>query len=75
MAFVTYIKETNSKLLDYKVKAFLRDNGGHKILWTPPYCPELQPIELFWAAGKNHVAKMFNSKITMKKVVQHLREG
>ena len=22
------------------------------VLFTPPYCPDLQPIELFWAAGK-----------------------
>ena len=27
---------------------------GWHVLFTPPYCPELQPIELFWAAGKNH---------------------
>ena len=26
------------------------------ILWTPPYCPELQPIKFFWAVRKNHVA-------------------
>mmetsp|Transcript_32288 Transcript_32288/g.74383 ORF Transcript_32288/g.74383 Transcript_32288/m.74383 type:complete len:80 (-) Transcript_32288:424-663(-) len=27
-------------------------NDGHEIIWTPPYVPELQPIELFWGVGK-----------------------
>ncbi|OQR86056.1 hypothetical protein ACHHYP_20516 [Achlya hypogyna] len=26
---------------------------GHRILFTPPYHPELQPIEVIWAVGKN----------------------
>jgi hypothetical protein len=29
---------------------------GHEILFTPPYHPELQPIELIWAAIKNPIA-------------------
>jgi len=31
---------------------------GWHVLFTPPYCPDLQPIELFWAAGKNHARAM-----------------
>jgi len=30
--------------------------GGHSVLWTVPYTPELQPIELLWARVKNKVA-------------------
>lgn len=30
---------------------------GHKVLRTPPYHPELQPIEKCWGVVKNHVAR------------------
>ena len=40
-----------------------------------PYCPDLQPIELFWAAGKNHVANHFADGIKMKDTVRRLRDG
>ncbi|MCP4704228.1 MAG: hypothetical protein GY865_06435 [candidate division Zixibacteria bacterium] len=39
---------------------------GHSILRTPPYHPELQPIEICQAIVKNHVAQ--NNNFTMKKV-------
>ncbi|OQR85154.1 hypothetical protein ACHHYP_12193 [Achlya hypogyna] len=29
---------------------------GHRVLYTPPYHPELQPIEIIWAVCKNRVA-------------------
>ena len=45
------------------------------MLWTPPYCPELQPIELFWAAGKNNVALKYKNDFKMKDIVKYLREG
>jgi transposase len=32
--------------------------GGHQVLWTPPYMPDLQPIELLWARIKNAVARL-----------------
>jgi hypothetical protein len=32
--------------------------GGHQVLWTPPYMPNLQPIELLWARIKNAVARL-----------------
>ncbi len=56
---------------------FLIDNiackHGHSILRTPPYHPELQPIETCWAIVKNHVAKY--NDCTMKKVKILLEEG
>lgn len=56
---------------------FLIDNiarkHGHSILRTPPYHPELQPIETCWAIVKNHVAKY--NDFTMKKVQILLEEG
>jgi len=56
---------------------FLIDNiarkQGHSILRTPPYHPELQPIETCWAIVKNHVAR--HNDCTMKKVQSLLKEG
>lgn len=56
---------------------FLIDNiarkYGHSILRTPPYHPELQPIETCWAIVKNHVAQ--HNDCTMKKVKILLEEG
>ena len=74
VSFVHYSKENDPQQLECKVERFLLERG-HKILWTPPYCPELQPIELFWAAGKNHVAAKFETNQTMRNVVKYLREG
>ena len=59
------------------VPEFLIDNiarkHGHSILRTPPYHPELQPIETCWAVIKNHVAK--HNDCTMKNVQILLEEG
>ena len=56
---------------------FLIDNiarkNGHTILRTPPYHPELQPIETCRAIVKNHVAKY--NDFTMKKVQMLPEEG
>jgi len=46
---------------------------GHSILRTPPYHPELQPIETCWAIIKNPVAQY--NDFTMKKVWSLLEEG
>ena len=32
---------------------------GHSIVWTPPFVPEVQPIELIWAHVKGIVARLF----------------
>ena len=47
--------------------------NGHTILRTPPYHPELQPIETCWAIVKNHVAQ--HNNCTMEKVKTLLEEG
>ena len=46
---------------------------GHEILRTPPYHPELQPIELCWGVAKNHVAR--NCNFTMKNLSAQLEKG
>jgi len=48
-------------------------NYGHKVLRTPPYHPELQPIEICWGVVKNHVAR--NCDFTMKNLTNQLDNG
>lgn len=62
------------KLLQCKIESVLAERG-HQWLWTPPYSPKLQPIELFWAAGKNHVAHEYFEGRTMRECVRQLRAG
>jgi transposase len=71
---VEYFREHRPELLECKFERFMQEKG-HLILWTPPYSPDLQPIELFWAAGKNHAAKFYHNNTTMKEVVKYVREG
>ena len=44
-------------------------------LWTFPYSSDLQPIEIFWVAGKNHAAMKSYSSIKMKETIKHVHEG
>lgn len=46
---------------------------GHEILRTPPYHPELQPIELCWGIVKNHIAR--NCDFTLSNLKLQLEEG
>ena len=46
---------------------------GHKVFRTPPYHPELQPIETCWGVVKNHMARHCN--FTMKNLIQELDNG
>lgn len=46
---------------------------GHTILRTPPYHPELQPIETCWAVIKTYVAA--HNDFTMASVIRLLEEG
>ena len=48
-------------------------NCGMKILRTPPYHPELQPIETCWAVVKNYMAD--NCDFTMKGLRNRLPEA
>ena len=70
---VGYLKDKLPELLAGQARKALNDKR-HIILWTPPYNPELQPIELFWVS-KNHAALNASCDITMKDTVRHLREG
>ena len=47
------------------------------MLFTPLYCADLQPIELFWAAGLNYARQKHERACgaSLEKVVANLREG
>jgi hypothetical protein len=34
----------------------LFDDACHTLIYTPPFCPEVQPIELLWAKVKRYIA-------------------
>ena len=73
-SFVTYLKENKPDALNCIVENKFKDKG-YEILWTPPYCPDLQPIELYWAAGKNWAAINYKEEQKMSETIQLLREG
>ena len=74
VAYLKWLKENRPEKLLCQFETKMKEEG-FRILWTPPYCPKLQPIKLFWAAGKNHVADHFDTNTTMKDVVRRLQDG
>ena len=45
----------------------------HKIIRTPPYHPELQPIEICWGIVKNQIAR--NCDFTMENLIVQLKDA
>ena len=60
--------------LDSKVEALFRKNKWG-IVWTPPYCPKFQPIELVWGAGKQRAAHLYFKGRSLEQTRSHLRSG
>ena len=46
---------------------------GQEIVRTPPYHPELQPIELCWGIVKNHIGR--NCNFTLSNLKLQLEKG
>jgi transposase len=70
-------------LLRAKVKAYIEKNEVsavielarekfHKILFTPPYHSDLQPIELLWARIKGNVARLYSNGRTIHELKAQL---
>ena len=54
----------------------LCENYGHfPPLWTPPYHPELQPIELLWRTVKGYVARKYVGGRSMNELEAQVRDG
>jgi transposase len=56
----------------YAVDEIARSHG-HEVVRTPPYHPELQPIETCWGVVKNHVARKCD--FTMNNLIEQLEVG
>ena len=52
-----WLKANKPGVLDSKVEKAFREREW-LIVWTPPYCPKFQPIELVWGAGKERASGM-----------------
>jgi transposase len=72
-------------LLRAKVKEYVEKNEVsaviklarekfHKILFTPPYHSDLQPIELVWALVKGNVAHLYSNGRTMDQLEKQLKD-
>ena len=74
VAYLIWLRACKPSKLECEFEALMKSHG-YPILWTPPYCPKLQPIEEFWGVGKGHVSRWFNNQTTMKDVIRRLRDG
>jgi transposase len=52
VAFMNYLRDNKPEMLVCKVEKFLHDRG-YKVIWTPPYCPDLQPIKFLGGQKKS----------------------
>ena len=73
-SFLMWLATHRPELLDDKVQTYLASKN-HEILWTPPYVPELQPIEIFWGVGKNYAGYTHYKGRSMRETVADLRDG
>ena len=48
---------------------------GWFIIWTPPYRPKFQPIELVWGVAKQRAARLWYKGRTLAMTLKHLRFG
>jgi len=53
----------------------LMSDAGHVLVYTPPYCPEVQPIELLWAKVKRYVADRSTHGRSLTEARQQTEEG
>ena len=73
-AMVESLKANNPQALDSKVEAMFRARG-YGIVWTPPYYPKFQPIELVWGAAKQRASGMYFVGRDLMTTRLHLRMG
>jgi len=48
---------------------------GYSLIYTPPFCPEVQPIELLWAEVKRYVADRCYHKRTPEEARKQTEAG
>ena len=72
IATTAWLKEHKPEALDSKVERLFREKGW-KIIWTPPYCPKFQPIELVWGVGKQRAGTLYRTGRDLEATKRHLR--
>ena len=50
-------------------------NNDHVLIYTPPYTPNVQPIESAWAYVKRYVATQYSSDRTISQLLEQTRRG
>ena len=73
-ATIKWLKTFKPVALESKVEVLFREEQW-EIIWTPPYCPKFQPIELVWGVGKQRAGTLYKQKRTLKATKRHLRRG
>ena len=53
----------------------LAEKENMRVVFTPPYTPTLQPIELLWARVKDDAAKSYKQKRNMANLMKDLHEA
>ena len=51
------------------------EEQGWSVLFTPPYCPDLQPIEKVWSQCKGVVGREWKQQRSLKQTFNHLMVG
>jgi transposase len=53
----------------------LMSDAGHTLVYTPPFCPDVQPIELLWAEVKRRVAERSILNRSVTQACEHTEEA
>ena len=51
------------------------DDAGYSLIYTPPFCPQVQPIELLWAEIKRYVAHRSTLNRSITETRQQTEQG
>ena len=70
----SWLRENCPQAVESRVEALFRKRGW-AIIWTPPYCPKFQPIELGWGVGKQWAGNLYFPGRTREATREHLRRG
>ena len=73
-ATVDWLKTNKPDALDSKVERMFREKDW-RIIWTPPYAPRFQPIELIWGVAKQRATWSYSGKRTLRQTHDQLRVG
>ena len=55
--------------------ALLFESLGYELIFTPPYTPQLQPIEMIWSFVKAYVASNYKVGRTLQETTDQLMDG